>query len=164
MKGTYPNPSVDKIEGKDVGDLSAIANNQILRWDTTAGEFQPFTLSGAANVMQVNCVIEESSGTSYETTQKFIYDGSDSWGSISKIEALAWTENAAKPGDIRILDVTNSLVIAELLDFANETEDILDLGTISNVPTGSAVFHVQLRRPGGSPVTLHCVVVALKMS
>lgn len=161
LKGTYPNPSVDKIEGKDVGDLTAIADKQVLRWEAGAGQFQPFTLAGAANSMQVTCRVNEGSSTSYETIQKFIFAGSILWGGIELIEALAWTEDAGKPGDIRILDVSNSLVIAELLDFTNETQAVLNLGTISNIPTAPAIFEVQLRRPSGPPVTIHCETVAL---
>ncbi len=51
--------------------------------------------------------------------------------------------------DIRVYDVTNSQVICEKIDITSGTPVVIDLGTISNLPTGAAVWEVQLLGTGG---------------
>ena len=117
----------------------------------------------ATSVIQITNLVTESGSATFETIQKFIYGGSDNWGMIAMIQAIVWTENITRPGYIRILDSTNGLVIAVLSAFANTSEAILSLGTISNVPTSAAVFEVQIRIASAT-FKVHCDTIAMKMT
>jgi len=100
----------------------------------------------------------EAKAASYETVSCFIFQGSDALAVISAIKAVISADGSIS-GDIRIFDVTNSNVIAELTTFTNSTPVLTDLGAITNVPTDPAVFEVQMLRDGtGGDRVLLCAV------
>lgn len=141
-------------------------DDDVLRFDSVSGEWKAEALGAAptvADIMQTVCSTTESSATDYERLQAFIYGGSDDWGTPNLIEAIAWTENAARPADLRIYDATNAQTIAELTGITDIVETIQNLGTISNVPAAPAIWEVQMKRPSGPPVTVHCLAVAIRM-
>jgi len=90
----------------------------------------------------------ETKSATYETVAAFIFEGSAALAAITSIKAIASADGSTS-ADIRIFDATNSLVIADLTGFTNATPEIIDLGSISNVPTGEALFELQLLRDGG---------------
>lgn len=51
--------------------------------------------------------------------------------------------------DVRIFDATNSVVVAEA-NYANTSEQLLDLGTISNLSPTQCILEIHLRKNGGS--------------
>lgn len=89
------------------------------------------------------------SSSVYVVRAYIIYRGSNNIGIINKIKALAWVKDGAKPGDIKIYDVTNGNTIVEFTGIANELPAIIDLGTLSNMPVDEAVFEVHLRNIPG---------------
>ncbi|MFN5377160.1 MAG: beta strand repeat-containing protein, partial [Ignavibacteria bacterium] len=50
LTGTYPNPSVDGLQGRAVA-ATAPTNNQVLTWDATANTWKPATISADASTI-----------------------------------------------------------------------------------------------------------------
>ncbi len=86
------------------------------------------------------------SGTSYVVIAYVHYKGSTAEGTITAIKILASMDGADDTGSIKVYDSTNSLTIAENVNGISGTSvAIYDLGTISNVPTGAAIFEIQVK-------------------
>lgn len=85
---------------------------------------------------------KSDAGTSYVTLAAFAFPGSTAYGTPVNIKASTWVDGGST-GKLRIYDLTNALVIAEITTLSNTTESVIDLGTISNVPTGEAVWQIQ---------------------
>jgi hypothetical protein len=84
----------------------------------------------------------------YETVASIIWGGTTVLNTPTKIEMLL--HNTAPSMDVRIYDVTNALVICELLASNNPTPTIRDLGALSNLSAGQAVWELQVLRNGGT--------------
>lgn len=166
LAGSYPSPTVAKIRGGLVDAAISPNDGDGLRYNAGTGQWeaQPVGTSSVADIMQFPPATDTSSSATYEALQEFVYGGSDDWGTPDLIQVIAWTEDAGKPQDVRIFDVTNSLVIAELTGITDEVPTIQNLGTISNVPTGAAIWELQTKRPSGPPVTVHVTAMALRSS
>jgi hypothetical protein len=89
----------------------------------------------------------------YERVSAFPFPGTAVIPTITKINALVRRNGAANSVAIRIYDVTNAQVIAEVTGITTLDETaITDLGTISNLPAGEATFEIQLNTDGaGTP-------------
>ncbi len=87
-----------------------------------------------------------TSGT-YEILAFFGFDGTTELGVPTKILAVAQMTGATDYS-IRVFDETNSLVIAELTGQTNTVPSIVNLGSLTNLPTGPAVFSIQMLRTG----------------
>jgi len=85
----------------------------------------------------------------YESVGHFIFSGSNKVGIPKKIKATVFIEKISSPANIRIRDITNSNTIAEKTNITNTLEEIIDLGNISNIPTGEAIFEIQTNTTGG---------------
>lgn len=85
-------------------------------------------------------------GTSYTVVAYVHYKGSIAEGTITAIKIIASMDGATDTGSIKIYDSTNSLTIAENVNgISGTTAAIYDLGTISNIPTGAAIFEIQVK-------------------
>jgi hypothetical protein len=81
-----------------------------------------------------------------------IWGGTDSWGEINEILALTYqTGTGGKTHDVRVYDVTNANTIAEATGFNHLLPTIVDLGAVSNLSAGPAIWAVQVR--SGSPAS-----------
>jgi hypothetical protein len=85
-----------------------------------------------------------ATAAAYSTVSRFIFRGSTIHGTPTNAKAIAWISSSSQTGRVRLYDITNSLTIATSGTFNNTTGAIIDLGTISNVPTGDAIFEVQI--------------------
>ena len=99
--------------------------------------------------------INDSANTASFTTMgmAFIYDGTNNMEAIVAAKVIA---SKAAPGtdyDLRLQDVTNGQTIATVIDQTNTVDAIVDLGTISNLPTGPAMFEWQGLATGAATVT-----------
>ena len=93
----------------------------------------------------------QSASTVYEVKNLLIFAGTNVLGTPVSIKLVGSVKDATRPGSCRIFDVTNGLVIAETVDtFNTESDKIIDLGAVSNFPTGEALFEVQLKNSVGS--------------
>jgi hypothetical protein len=79
-------------------------------------------------------------GTSYTVIGRFAFSGTSA-NSASKIFIVVEVDVV---GSVRIYDSTNALVIAEKTDISNTSWGVIDLGTISNQSSSSAVWEVQV--------------------
>jgi len=84
----------------------------------------------------------KTGSNSFIIVAKIRFKGSTAVGTPTAIKAVGLRST------IKIFDFTNSLTIAEGGN-TSTTSVIFDLGTISNIPTGEAVFEVQLKKNGG---------------
>ena len=95
-----------------------------------------------------NDFIQENNGA-YTSVAKISYAGSDRLGIPRSIFGNIWNDGGISVS-IQIFDVTNSLQIAELTGIVSASEaNISDLGALTNVPTGRAVFEIRLLQVGG---------------
>jgi len=92
----------------------------------------------------------QNNGSAYETSAKILYPGTGVTGIHTKMFSNAWNDGGTSI-DLRVIDLTNgNNVIAQNLIIISQQEDnIVDLGTLSNLPTDEAVFAIQLRLNGG---------------
>ena len=91
----------------------------------------------------------ETTGTSYDVVSDLIFGGTTALGIPTEIKALIEMTGATNM-DIRIFDMSNSLVIVEKLGNVVNTPTIVDLGALSNLSTLQAVWQVQVKRTGGT--------------
>lgn len=167
MYVTNTDPRMVSLGGGDVvGPVGAVADN-IAVYDGGSGKIIKDGGIALADLLVVtksgrfplNFVISgqsapyfDTNSTSYQEACAFIFPGTTAIGTPTKIQAIFYRiSGAAGTGEIRILDVTNSLVIAELtgVNTGSGVETIQDLGVISNLPAAEAIFEVQIRRQGG---------------
>jgi len=82
----------------------------------------------------------------YTVKAKFPFQGTNNRPKdINRFITLIARVTAASSGDVKVFDATNALDIAEILGITNTTDTIFDMGAVSNLPTGQAIFEVQLR-------------------
>jgi hypothetical protein len=91
----------------------------------------------------------------YTTMSKFRFAGTDKLGVAIKIFVNIWK---ASPGggtvSCQIFDATNGNPIAATTGISTQDENnLVDLGVLSALPTGPAVFEIQGRRDSGGPAT-----------
>lgn len=84
----------------------------------------------------------------YTFATRFIYMGSTTTGIPTTALVIGGVDSTATMS-IRIFDITNSLTIAEVTDVTVITPSIINLGTISNIPTGQAIFELQILKSAG---------------
>jgi hypothetical protein len=96
-----------------------------------------------------------TNSSTYASLAHFIYAGSSVVGDINTFNVNIWKVGGGANGvDVRLVDLSTGLVIAELLNVTSLLEsNIQDMGAISNLPTNSSVIEVQGKRNGG--VTLY---------
>ncbi len=76
---------------------------------------------------------------------------------LSAVKAVGLLETGTAL-EVRVYDVSNSLQIC-LGSTSSSTEAVFDLGVVSNLPSGDAVFELQARVTGSSPKgRVHSVV------
>jgi hypothetical protein len=89
----------------------------------------------------------ETTSATYETLAHIIYPGSD-------LRGLDYVYVATQLGggtsmSVRLYDLTNAQQIAEKTGITNTTFSAVDIGTLSNLPTGQAMLEIQALGVGG---------------
>lgn len=89
--------------------------------------------------------IERNGTAAYTTMSIFDFPGSNNIGNITNISLIVGKSTAVATQQMRwrILDSTNALVICTGAVINNAAAARIDLGIVSNVPTGPAVFEIQ---------------------
>lgn len=68
---------------------------------------------------------------------------------LEYIKVVSYMDSSATSYDVRIRDIVNNLDIASA-NFTNTSEQINDLGAISNIPATETILEVDIRRNGGT--------------
>lgn len=90
-----------------------------------------------------------TSNASYATLGEFIYSGTSTEGAITAMNVVASFQTLATSYSLRVYDVTNAQVIAEVTGLTTIPATMQNLGTVSNLPSGPAIFQLQAKRVGG---------------
>lgn len=82
---------------------------------------------------------------------RFLFKGTSALGTPKAIRAIVEQGAVTVSGQVTIYDATNALQIARATSGPgpDSVPTILDLGTLSNLPTGVAIFEVQVARTTG---------------
>lgn len=100
-------------------------------------------------------------GATYASQGTIFFHGSDALGVPAKI-FLAYEATASSPAhSIRIYDPVADKVIAEKTGLTTAAAGILDMGTLSNIPTGNAVFHVETKRDAAGSISFQLCNVSI---
>jgi hypothetical protein len=117
------------------------------------------TMSWASNAEDF---ISKNSALTYTSQATMEYKGSDSIGVPQKISIIGRGSSATPTYSIRIYDITNALVIAELTAQSNTVKTAIDMGAISNVPTGNSIWEIQTKRDSGGNVAFELSALTIE--
>ena len=141
------NPYGDAIEitfdgtlsGEDAVKLHNIVtnwdNNTVIKYDKVINTSLS-SMNGIVNTLYKRCGV-------------YGYDGITTVGRIKKITIVGYKDSGVTNYSVRIFDVTNSETIVEAT-FDNETENVLDMGILNNIPNDSAIIEIQIKKSGGT--------------
>lgn len=102
-----------------------------------------------------------TTSTTYVRLSTFIYAGIDNIGSINAIRANVWRDGGTSI-DIRIVDLGTGSVIVEKNILAINSDNLEDLGTISNLPNLPSVMEIQMRKTGGGGAKALCAGIEIE--
>lgn len=88
--------------------------------------------------------------SSYVSAGVIPFPGSDVEGIPKKINAVCGKKGGSTTFSVRLYDKTHALVIAKKTNQDDDYPTLLDLGTISNVPEGPAIWEVQIKKTAGN--------------
>lgn len=101
----------------------------------------------------------QNATASFTTEARLYWPGSTAFGTVSQIKAIMeLSAGTVTSSGIQIYDSTNSLVIATV-SFLNLNPTIVDLGALSNISAGEAIWDIQMRRSGTGNVRLYALSV-----
>ena len=95
----------------------------------------------------------------YTIFNKFCFCGTDVAGTPTNIKIIAHIEKAEDSCSVRVYDVTNSKVICEKTGIVNLTSEVIDLGILSNLPSGNAVFEIQAKSTDGDEIRISSLAI-----
>ena len=141
------NPYSDAIEvnfTNPISNADAITlNNLVATWDNNViskyDKIVGIPLSANAGI----------NNTTYQRYGIYGYDGSTTIGKIQKITIIGYKDTNVTNYSVKIFDLTNSLTIAEVT-FTNTSENIVNMGTLSNIPDNPAIIEIQVKKTGGT--------------
>jgi hypothetical protein len=177
LGGTYPNPTVDDgADGTAIHDnvsaeisvvaekTTPVAADLILIEDSAAGNAKKRVQVGnlpmpSSDILisyatDTNPYIAKTTGGAYAGVDAFRFSGTTLAGTPTAIIITKQVNSGSPTHSIRVFDVTNSLVIAEVTAIASITLDFLDLGTLSNLDVDPAVWELQIKRDSGGSVSM----------
>ncbi len=156
--GAAPTASDDTDRGYEVGDswTDGTSGKEYVCTDASAGAAVWADLLAEGGHKSIDVVINAhadpwwpTTSSTYITVADLIFRGTSSVGSPTAIKVTGWSDSGST-GAARIYDVTNSLVICENASYTETVKTIQDLGAISNLPAGEAVWEIQVKRATGT--------------
>lgn len=94
--------------------------------------------------------IADSNVTEYCVVATFPYNGSKKIGTIDFVTCIACMDPGVTSYDMRVFGTTAGTVLAEKTGNVNTEAGIIDLGTISNVPTTEDILEIHIKKIGGT--------------
>lgn len=153
---TDPGVNDDNTQGWEVNDLwtNTTTDKTFVAQDVSTGA-AVWTLLARTKTIDLtfpphNGDYKKTASSTYEIAARHTYSGSNAIGAPTKIYANAWIQSDGG-GNVRIYDLTNALVIAESANITSVSgSNIVDLGSIANVPSGQAVWLIEWKNSGGT--------------
>ena len=84
----------------------------------------------------------EVQNTTYRLIGRFFFAGTDKLGVMSKIKIMAHRCSGSNDYSLKVYDVINGNQIVEKTGLTNDDYQVIDLGTLSNLPSGESVFEL----------------------
>lgn len=136
----------DKVKGKS-GEVTATIKN------AGGNEYVEIALvtpsSNSSVIEQSFPEVSANSTTWVRAGELFIFPGTDNIVNPSAAKMIAWVDSGAT-GAARLYNLTSASVIATSASFSSTSETIQNLGTLTGLPTGAAMFEWQIQRVTGS--------------
>jgi hypothetical protein len=130
----------DTLSGGDETILGTTISNHVPMTGTRKSRFFTYTPKTT-----------KTNSTNYQRLGgPFKYNGSIEMGQINQVEVISKMDTGMTSYSVRLYDATNETVIAETTGRTNLREEIVNLGTISNVPEDEAIFEIHIKRVGGT--------------
>jgi hypothetical protein len=154
-----PTANDDANDGFEVGShwVDVSADNAYVCVDATvASAVWVQTGSSGASAPQENLLggsdldYARTFSASYETLATMHFAGSTIRGTPSKMKVVAHKTSTITSYNIKIVDITNANTIVESTGNTDTVPSIVDLGALSSIPAGEAIFEIQAHRVGGS--------------
>lgn len=101
-----------------------------------------------------------TSGT-YVQAGVFYFPGTTAGGTPASVKVVGYKDANPTSWDVLLYDLTNSLQIAEKTGNTGTASEIIDIGTLSNLPASAAMFEVQLKRTGGAGFNVYVQSLAV---
>lgn len=139
----------DAITNWESGDV--VFNTTTLAHEFYNGSIWISISTNAKTPGFISCPFITASLSYQVAPPRFIYGGTDSELDITKVEVILYLEQNNVKGSVRLYDLTNANVIAEVTNVGITTPSIIDLGIISNLPTSEAIFEIQVKRETANP-------------
>jgi hypothetical protein len=136
----------------------APGDGAVVQYDTTASRWRVVSMGRAigsgTTVLNMSffsgtgTLYQEGAGTTWEGVGDVIYAGSNTVGSPNTCQ-VALTRSGTGTCGVQIVDITNGNAVIASVDQAvgfspGATPTLFDLGAITNLPIGPAVFEVQV--------------------
>lgn len=101
-----------------------------------------------------------SNKSSYKTVTIFDFPGTDAGANPNKVIAAVSSKSGDGTVGIRIVDITNAQVIAEVAELSvlEDEPASYNIGSVSNLPTGPAIFEIQIKK-GSKKCLLHDILI-----
>lgn len=91
----------------------------------------------------------EGGQNTYQKLASFIFGGTDEIGVITNININSWVSNNGSV-DVRLVCCGDGSVIAEKLGINSQLEtNVVNMGTITNLPTGADIIEIQAKKVTG---------------
>ena len=100
------------------------------------------------NIVTVNPKVESVNTDSYRRIMVYIYPG-NVYNTINNIKVVSYMDSGITSYDIQIRNATNGTTIVTK-NLTNTTEQINDLGTLSNIPNSEARLEISVKKTGGN--------------
>lgn len=116
------------------------------------GDAQPTQPPESSTVREISYLFNDftrpfvrARSTSYTVLAHIPFPGSDRVGAVESIKIACQADSASGNYTVRIYDRTNSQTVCETTVAEDSDMAIVDLGTISNVPVGLAIWELQAK-------------------
>lgn len=133
----------DVLSGGDETILNTTISNHIPQTGTRKVSFFRYT----PKTTKTNSTVYQRIGGPFK------YNGSLEMGPINQVEVISNMDSGMTSYSVRLYDATNETIIAEITGQTNTLEELINLGTISNIPEEEAIFEIHVKRVGGTTST-----------
>ena len=114
-------------------------------WQTVGG-----SNGSSDHIFVINPRHEYVKAKTYTVTATFIFPGSNSIGTINDVNIISHADDKISSYSARLFDQTNGLTIAENTGMTDYSQNIQNLGTVTNVPASQSIIELQIKADDGS--------------